>query len=288
MHQKVSIEVGNVSVEHLDEIAAENDLTIVASGRGPIGSVFPRDEERTSYSTLQRQLAMVCVVGPSMSFPYAPQSTNFVKFNFFAPHGECFWVPWYSKDNQQSWSLVFEGKEGGSLDRFRDIRKPDDAIARAKEVIDDMCPWDSEWVGDAELCDENAWLAGAFTPEVRQVVGTLPSGRHVMALGDTAQSLDPIGGQGANNGNKMTRSFIESIVEREHRPFDADWMRKAFDRFWERRRYIEMFNNTLLEPLTEAGKIILIAQPLQPLVQRVCGMRRSSFLASAHCRRCRR
>ena len=42
------IEIENVSVERLDEIAAENDLTIVAGGRGPIRSLFPRDEERTS------------------------------------------------------------------------------------------------------------------------------------------------------------------------------------------------------------------------------------------------
>ncbi len=37
-------------------------------------------------------------------------------------------------------------------------------------------------------------------------------------------------------------------------------MRGTFDRFWERHRYIEMFNNTLLEPLTGAGKILLMAQ----------------------------
>jgi 2-polyprenyl-6-methoxyphenol hydroxylase-like FAD-dependent oxidoreductase len=81
-----------------------------------------------------------------------------------------------------------------------------------------------------------------------------------MALGDTAQSLDPIGGQGANNGNKMARNLVECVVEREDRPFDADWMRATFDRFWQRHRYIDMFNNTLLEPLTTAGKLLLLAQ----------------------------
>ena len=88
-----------------------------------------------------------------MTFPCVPQFTP-VKFNLFAQHGECFWAPWYSKDNQQAWSLIFEGKEGGPIDRFRDIKKPADALARAKEVIDDMCPWDSEWARDAEICDE--------------------------------------------------------------------------------------------------------------------------------------
>jgi hypothetical protein len=81
-----------------------------------------------------------------------------------------------------------------------------------------------------------------------------------MAIGDTAQSLDPIGGQGANNGNKMVRVVVEEIVAREDRPFDADWMRATFDRFWDRHRWIETFNDTLLEPLTPAGRLLLISQ----------------------------
>ncbi len=58
----------------------------------------------------------------------------------------------------------------------------------------------------------------------------------------------------------MTRNLVECVLQREDQPFDADWMRGTFDRFWERHRYIDMFNNTLLEPLTDAGKIILVAQ----------------------------
>jgi hypothetical protein len=37
-------------------------------------------------------------------------------------------------------------------------------------------------------------------------------------------------------------------------------MRATFDRFWERHRWIDEFNNTLLEPLTPAGRQILISQ----------------------------
>jgi 2-polyprenyl-6-methoxyphenol hydroxylase-like FAD-dependent oxidoreductase len=133
-------------------------------------------------------------------------------------------------------------------------------LEAGKQVIKELAPWDYAWVKDAELCDENAWLVGSFVPEVRQVVGTLPSGRNLIALGDTAQSLDPIGGQGANNGNKMARNLVGCIVERENGAFDAEWMRQTFDRFWQRHRYIDMFNNTLLEPLTKAGQLLLIAQ----------------------------
>ncbi len=194
-----------------------------------------------------------------MNFDYAPYYRP-VKFNFFAPYGECFWVPWYSMNGQQSWSLVFEAKDNGPFDRFRDVKSGPEALDRAREVVKDMTPWDYEWMKDAELCDENSWLVGSFTPQVRQVVGTLPSGRTVMAVGDTAQSMDPIAGQGANNGNKMTRNLVDCILEREDQPFDADWMRGTFDRFWERHHYIDQFTNTLLEPLTNAGMLLMTAQ----------------------------
>jgi 2-polyprenyl-6-methoxyphenol hydroxylase-like FAD-dependent oxidoreductase len=253
------VEIEAVSLPRLDEIAAANDLTMVAAGRGEIMKLFPRDEARCTYGQPQRRLAMICVHGVAMHPPYAPWFTP-VKFNFFAPDGEAFWVPWYSKDGHQAWGLLFEAKDGGPLDRFRECKTAEETLTRAHEVIRDMTPWDAAWLADAEVCDENSWLVGAFTPEVRQVVGTLPSGRNVMALGDTAQSLDPIGGQGANNGNKMTRTFVEAIAARGDRPFDADWMRQTMNAFWERHHWIDDFNNTLLEPITDAGKLLLMAQ----------------------------
>lgn len=253
------IEIENVTLERLDEIAARNDLTLVAAGRAEIMKLFPRDEARTTYPEPQRFLAMVNVTNVPMELPYAPWFRP-VKFNFFAPYGEAFWVPWYSKGKQPCWGMLVEAKKGGPFDRFRDCTTGDEVLRRTQELIREYMPWDSEVFADAELCDEHGWLVGQLTPEVRQVVGTLPSGRHVMAVGDTAHSLDPIGGQGANNGNKMVRVVVEEVVAREDRPFDAEWMRATFGRFWERHRWIEKFNNTLLEPLTPAGRLLLVSQ----------------------------
>jgi hypothetical protein len=253
------IEIENISVERLDEIASRNDLTLVAAGRSEIMKLFPRDEARTTYAEPQRYLAMANVTNVPMELPYAPWFRP-VKFNFFAPYGEAFWVPWYSKGKQWCWGMLFEAKKDGPFDRFRDATTGDEVLRRMQALIREYIPWDAEVFEDAEVCDENAWLVGQLTPEVRQVVGTLPSGRNVMAVGDTAHSLDPIGGQGANNGNKMVRVVVEEIVAREDRPFDADWMQAAFDRFWERHRGIEKFNNTLLEPLTAPGRLLLVSQ----------------------------
>lgn len=254
-----NIELGPVSVERLDQIAAEHELTIVAAGRGEIMKLFPRDEARSTYRGPQRKLAMVNVTGLPMTFPYAPHYTP-VKFNLYATYGEMFWVPWYSKDGAQSWSLLFEAKAGGPIDQFDGLRSGVEVLARGQEIIRELAPWDAEWVAGARVCDANSWLVGSVAPEVRDVVGALPSGRVVIALGDTAHSMDPIAGQGANNGNKMARNLVACIAERGDLPFDAAWMRSTFERFWARHRHIDKFTRTLLEPLSGAGKFMLMAQ----------------------------
>ena len=253
------VEIEAVSVPRLEEIAANNDLTIVAAGRGEIMKLFPRDEARSNYRAPQRFLAMVCVTGVPMRPPYAPWFSP-IKFNFFQHYGEMFWMPWYSKDRKPSLVCLFEAKTGSPFDRFRDCRSGEEVLKRGRELIRELIPWDYEVFEKGELCDENSWLVGAFMPEVRQIVGTLPSGRQVMALGDTAHSLDPIGGQGANNGNKMTQVYIDAILERGELPLDAEWMRATFERFWKRHRFCDLLNNTLLEPLTPAARLLLIAQ----------------------------
>jgi 2-polyprenyl-6-methoxyphenol hydroxylase-like FAD-dependent oxidoreductase len=253
------VEIEDVSIQRLDEISARNDLTIVAAGRGKIAKLFRRDESRSRYSTPQRHLAMVCFNGVEMGTPYAPWFSP-IKFNFFETYGEMFWMPWYSKDRKPSIVAVFEAKPGSPIDRFRECRSAEDVLRVGREVVRDLTPWDYEKFEKGEVCDENAWLVGGFTPEVRKVAGILPSGRAVMALGDTAHSLDPIGGQGANNGNKMARAYVDAIAERESQPFDADWMQATFDKFWDRHRHGDLLNNTLLEPLPMAGKRLLMAQ----------------------------
>jgi 2-polyprenyl-6-methoxyphenol hydroxylase-like FAD-dependent oxidoreductase len=274
------VEFGFVTLPQIDEIAAEHDLVIVASGRGEIQKLFSRNDARSLWTSPARKLGMICVKGLDMQMPYGPPMTP-VKFNFFAKYGEMFWVPWYSKDSDQAWSLVFEAKPGGLMDVFDGASSADEALTRGQKLIEQFAPWDAPWVRDAEPCDENSWLVGSFTPEVRNAVATLRSERNVMALGDAAQSLDPIGGQGANNGNKMAKALVNSIVERGEKPFDAAWMRTTDDAFWNRHQLTHKFNNTLLLPLTEAGRLLLTAQygstgqaadttPQQLLANRFC------------------
>lgn len=252
------VEYEAVTVPRLEEIAAANDLTIVAAGRGDIHKLFPRVDSRSTYHKPQRKLAMVNTHGQKMGFDGTDMLP--VKFNFFGDSGEAFWVPWYHKDKGPGWSMLFEAKEGGPLDKFDGVKTGEEAVDVGRQVVKDTVPWDYEWCKDMELLDENSWLVGKFTPEVRSTVGTLPNGMKVMSIGDTAMSLDPIGGQGANNGNKMARTVVDGILAQEDRSFDEAWMNATFEAFWARHHYINMFNNMLLEPLTDPGKELLIAQ----------------------------
>jgi len=240
-----------VSSERLDEIAGEHDLTIVAIGK--LGAdLFARDDERSVYTEPQRNLALLCVDNVAMRPPWAEQ-LNPIKVNVFPAWGEAFWVPWYQKDGKQCRSLIFEARPGSPMDRFGDAKTGEQALEIAREVLRDLIPWDYEWLKDMRLADEHSWLVGRFTPVVRRVAGTLPSGRNVIALGDTAMSLDPIGGQGANNGYKMARNLVECIAERPAGPFDPAWMQGTFDRFWERHKYCELWNRVLIDGPPPSG-----------------------------------
>ncbi|HYM62060.1 MAG TPA: styrene monooxygenase/indole monooxygenase family protein [Thermoanaerobaculia bacterium] len=248
-----------VSVERLDAISAEHELTIVAAGRADLSRLFEPDPARCVYSAPQRNLAMIITTGGRMGVdgvPFLP-----VKFELLGTDGEVFFVPYFHKDRGPSWNILFEPKPGSRMDRFAGVKSGEDAVAIGKEVIAELFPWNREWVRDMELADPLGWLIGRVTPTVRKPVGRLPSGRLVTPLGDTAISYDPIAAQGANSGVKQARHLVASIVAREDRAFDERWMTETFDAFYaEHGRQACTFSNLLLEPITPPAKEILIAQ----------------------------
>lgn len=250
--------VEQVGVDRLDAIAADHELVVVAAGRGPLAELFARHAERSVYDKPQRQLAMAIVTGAPMAHAGAPFLP--AKFNLFATAGEAFWIPYFHRDKGACWCLLFEAKAGGPMDRFGECRDGDALVARAKEVIGELMPWDAAWIAEAELADKHGWLVGGVAPTVRAAVGRLPSGRAVMPLGDTAISMDPIGGQGANLGNKYARHLVRAVAAAEGKLDDA-WMATTFESFWaDHGAATVRFNNLLLEPLTPAGRTVMIAQ----------------------------
>jgi Styrene monooxygenase A putative substrate binding domain len=251
--------VEKVDIERLDAIAAANDLVLVATGRGPLAELFPRNAKRSVYDRPQRKLAMVIVTGTPLVFPGVPFVA--AKFNIFAPYGELFLGPYYHRDHGAAINLTFEAKAGGPMDRFEGCTTGEQVVAMAKEVIRELMPWDAEWTSKMELADPDGWLVGGITPTVREPVGRLPSGRVVMPIGDTAISMDPIAGQGANLGNKFARHMVAAVSAAPDAVFDAGWMTNTFEAFWaDHGASAVAITNVFLEPMTEAGKLMLISQ----------------------------
>jgi hypothetical protein len=253
-----TLRIESVDVARLDAISAENDLTIVAAGKAELANLFEREAVRSVYTAPQRNLAMFIVknVGQFDKLPYVP-----VKFNFTAAYGEAFWVPYYHKTHGKTWSLLFEAKPNTPLDRFKGVKSGEEGLAIAKTAIKAFFPWDYAWIENAELADENGWLIGALTPTVRHPVGKLPSGRVVTGVGDTLTTLDPIAGQGANNGFRMAQNLVQSILKRGENDFTPEWMTETFEAYYASSGQNTIaFNNLLLEPITDAGRQLLIAQ----------------------------
>lgn len=254
------IVIESLDIERLDAIAAQHDLVLVASGRGALAELFPRNPQRSVYTAAQRKLTMLIVTGADGACdgpPFEP-----VKIHLLPQHGEVFWMPYYHKDHgNAAVAMLFEAKPGSAMDRFDGCRSGAEAIAMAKTVLAELIPWDHQWARDMELADRHGWLMGSVKPTIREPFGRLPSGRVVMPIGDTAMSLDPIGGQGANLGAKLVRHLAQAIAADPEVTFDAAWMLRTFDAFWaDHGSPTVTFNNALLEPLTPAGRLMLISQ----------------------------
>jgi 2-polyprenyl-6-methoxyphenol hydroxylase-like FAD-dependent oxidoreductase len=248
-----------VTVARLDQIAAENDLTIVATGRAELCNLFERDAERSVFDKPVRHLAMVLLKGTPFGFdgiPFLP-----VKHNALVGGGEMFFGPYYHKDVGASWSVIVEAVPGGPLDRNQGATHGEQVLDNIKGICREFFPWDADWIRNAEVSDRLGWLVGKFAPTIRKPVARLPSGRVVTCVGDTAMSLDPIGGQGANNGNKMVRNLVESVAAHGDKVFDAQWMTETFERFYARHgHWTYTFNHSLLQAPSPAARDFLFAQ----------------------------
>lgn len=251
--------IESVTVDRLDEIAAEHDLTIVATGRAELCRLFERDAARSVHTDPQRNLGMVITVGgpPRLEgLPLLP-----VKFDFLGTDGEIFFIPYFHKDHGPSWNILVEAKPGSRMDRFNGLRNGVEAVETMKRVVADCFPWDEPFVRDMRIADDNGWLTGKVTPTIRRPFATLASGRVVAALGDTAISYDPIAAQGANSAIKQARHLVVNIEARGDGPFDAGWIGNTFESYFnEHARHAYTFSNLLLEPITAPAKELLIAQ----------------------------
>ncbi|HYF65335.1 MAG TPA: styrene monooxygenase/indole monooxygenase family protein [Herpetosiphonaceae bacterium] len=250
--------IETIDIARLDAIAADHDLTLVASGKGALSDLFPVDAERSVYTRPQRHLSMINVTHANDPRDYRRLPARF----YVMPKvGETVWTPYYHMTAGRSMNLFSEAQPGSPLDRFRGVRSGEELLDGYKQMIKDLYPWDYAWARDMRLADPNGWLIGEITPTVRHPVGRLPSGRVVTFVGDAGMAFDPIGAQGANTGIKMARHITQAVARHGSAPFDAPWMQATFDSFYyDQGEPAYRFNNLLLEGLPPAGQEVLAAQ----------------------------
>ncbi len=230
-----------VDKDALDEIAAKHDLTLVATGRNGLRSLFPRDDARSVLIGPQRNVIMLTVTGlghdKSVFAHRSPAGGAHSAFSFIGEKGEAWWGPYYHKDVGPSWSFLGWAKPGSEWEkRFAAAVSAESALQIVADLHRDYLPWDLPEVLRFEVIpqDPHSWLIGAVTQEVRSSVGWTKSGHIVASLGDTAMSYDPIAGQGAQSGLIQTAIYVDRIIGRDG-ALDERWIRESFDIFYTQR-----------------------------------------------------
>lgn len=250
-----SVVIDTVDVDDLDRLAASHDLVVVTAGHKSLTGLFERDPVRSVHSEPQRSLFMVNIHGYEMAA--RPEHREGV-FSFLPGTLEVFWIPFHDKDVGESRSIVVEAAPGGRADRFGDVTSADEGLAVLKDVVDDLFPHESAFLRPARPTSPVTWIKGQIVPVVRKPVAVLPSGRHVLGLGDAVVLNDPLAGQGANNATRMARFFAEELTAHGG-PFTASWLTERFDEWWERGCYTSDFSNGLLAPLNDEQKTVMLA-----------------------------
>ncbi len=234
--------IADAGIAEIEDYARQDDLVIVASGKGEVGQMFARDAKRSAFDKPQRALALTYVTGMT---PRQPHSA--VEFNLIPGIGEYFVFPALTTTGPCE-IMVFEGIPGGPMDGWAEVKTPAQHLAKSLEILRTFLPWEYERSKDCQLTDDNGILAGRFAPTVRHPVATLPSGRKVLGLGDAVCLNDPITGQGSNNASKAAAVYLKRILANGDRPFDEAWMQGTFEEFWDYAQWVVTWTNMLLQP----------------------------------------
>jgi flavin reductase (DIM6/NTAB) family NADH-FMN oxidoreductase RutF len=252
-------------IADLEALHRSHDLVIVSTGKGDLGRLFPRDAERSPFDQPQRVLALTYVSG------MAPRPDgNAVSFNTLPGVGEYFTFPALTTTGVCD-IMVFEGVPGGPMDRWEDVRTPQQHLARSLEILEEHFPWEAQRCRDVALTDDNGVLRGRLTPTVRKPVATLPSGTFVLGLGDAVVLNDPITGQGSNNAAKAASFYLDSIINHGDQPFTADWMGRTFEAYWRGwAQWVVSWTNAMLAPAADhVGEILAASADLPGLATAV-------------------
>ncbi|MFI0742171.1 styrene monooxygenase/indole monooxygenase family protein [Streptomyces sp. NPDC021100] len=255
------VEYRPVTADDLPDLAAAHDLTVLASGRGGLGSVLGRDPRHSPHDRPRRALAVVYLHGVH---PH-PEAPGRLRMTSVRGVGELFVIPALTLSGPCS-ILMWEAVPDGPFDRWRDSPGPAELLARSLELMREYVPWEYELCADAEPTDAGAALTGAVTPVVRHPVAEVAPGTHVLGMADAVVLNDPLAGQGCNSAARCADRYLRAIVERGDRPFDHAWMYGTFASWWEHARHAVAFSDLLLGPPPDHVRRVALAAADHPEV----------------------
>ena len=211
-------QVRTVTPQDVNAIAADAELTLVATGKGGLSSLFPTDAARSAYAEPQRHLLLATFKGlQNADRQFAYRSSDGAKHNWFTIHaefGETFFGPYLHKDVGASWAFIGFAKPGSPwIKSFTSVTDPQSARDVVVDLFATYFPKDAALIEQLQPLheDPHSWFLGAVTPTVRRAVATTANGHPVLAIGDAAISFDPIGGQGAQTAVIQAASLVQAL-----------------------------------------------------------------------------
>ncbi|MBB4892301.1 flavin-dependent dehydrogenase [Streptomyces olivoverticillatus] len=254
------VRYGALTPEGLAPVASGHELTVVATGHGPLAELFGRDERHSPYEQPRRHIATVYLHGVA---PHPHLPPLYGRMSGFPEAGEYFVLPGLTHSGPCH-ILLWEARPGGPFDCWQDSPDPRTALERSLDLLRIYAPWEFELCAGAEPTDAGASLAGAVTPVVRHPVAEIAPEAYVLGMADAVVLNDPITGQGANNAARCAERYLHAIVERGERPFDRAWMHETFAGWWEHARHGTAYTNMVLGKMPEHVQHVLAAAADHP------------------------
>ena len=236
--------IRDLSVAEIEQLTEQHDLVVVSTGKGEIGALFPRRQDKSPYTTPPRKLAVGFWKG------VAPREPRGVEISVVPPAGELLTLPMWSFSGPVH-ALLFESVAGGPQEALTDQRYEEDPAAyRALtlRVLEEFHPTVFERVNPAEFELQSGArdiLQGAVTPVLREDYVLLPNGRFLLALGDVHMTVDPVQAQGANSATYSAKVVADTI--RDDKVFDERFMKKVARRRAERLEASNDWVNTMIQ-----------------------------------------
>ncbi|PTT19724.1 monooxygenase [Microbacterium sp. HMWF026] len=239
-----TIEYRDLSVADIENLTEVHDLVVVSTGKGEIGALFPRREDKSPFTAPQRKLAVGFWKGVASREPRG------VEISLAPPAGELLTIPMWSFSGLVH-ALLFESVPGGAQEVLTDSRYEDDP-ARYREatlsILEEFHPSVFERVDARAFELQNGAkdiLQGAVTPVLREDYTLLPNGRFLLALGDVHMTVDPIQAQGANSAAYSAKVIADAVAEDQ--VFDERFMKKVARRRAERLEASNDWVNTIIQ-----------------------------------------